>query len=70
MSVSRIVGIILLVVGIACLYFGFSSSHAPVDQVVGATTGRFTQSTMWYIMGGIVMAAGGATLFIGGRPRF
>lgn len=69
MSLSRIVGIILLVVGIVCLCFGFNSSNAPVDQVAHAATGRFTQDTMWYIIGGLIMIIGGGTLLIGGRPK-
>lgn len=69
MSVSRIVGIILFVVGIVCLYFGFSSSNAPLDKLSSAATGHFTQHTMGYIIGGIVMIIAGGALFIGGRPK-
>ena len=69
MSISRIVGIILFVVGIVCLYFGFNSSNAPVDQLSKAVSGRFTQQTMWYIIGGIVMIIAGGALFIRGRPK-
>ncbi len=69
MSVSRILGIILIVVGIICLYFGFNSSSSPLDQLTSATTGRFTQQTMGYIIGGIVMIIVGGILFIRGRPK-
>jgi uncharacterized membrane protein HdeD (DUF308 family) len=69
MTVARILGIILLVIGIVCLYFGINSSNAPLDQLVEATTGRFTRHTMGYIIGGIVMIIGGGLLFIGGRPK-
>lgn len=69
MSISKILGIILLVIGIVCLCFGINSSNAPIDQLANATIGRFTQSTMGYIISGIVMIIAGGALFIGGRPR-
>lgn len=69
MSIARIIGIILLVIGIVCLVFGFNSSRTVVDKLVEATTGRYTQSTMWYIMGGIAMVIGGLALWVGGRPK-
>lgn len=69
MSLSRILGIILLVVGMVCLVFGISSSHAVVDKVAVAATGRFTQLTILYIIGGLTMLLGGGALFIGGRPK-
>lgn len=69
MSISKMLGIIILVVGIVCLWFGVHSSNAPVDQLTEAVTGRFTQHTMWYIIGGIIMIIGGGALFIGGRPK-
>ncbi len=69
MSVSRILGIILLIVGVVCLGFGWNSSNAVVDQVAVAATGRYTHDTMWYIIAGIAMIVGGGALFIGGRPK-
>ncbi len=69
MNISRILGLILLVVGIVCLGFGWNSSQTVVNKLAGATTGRYTSDTMWYIFGGIAMALGGAALFLGGRPK-
>jgi drug/metabolite transporter (DMT)-like permease len=69
MSISRIVGLILVVVGILCLFLGFNSTQAPLDRVAETVTGRFTKHTMMYIVSGIVMLLGGAALFIGGRPK-
>ena len=69
MNISRTLGLILLVIGIVCLGFGWNASHTVVNQVAEATTGRFTSQTMWYIFGGIGMALGGAALFLGGRPK-
>ena len=69
MSISRVLGVVLLIVGVVCLGFGLNSSNAVVDQVSEAATGRFTHDTMWYIISGIAMIVGGGALFIGGRPK-
>ncbi len=69
MSLVRISGIILVVVGFICLGLGLSSSQALVEKVATATTGRFTQPTIWYIISGIAMVIGGGALWVGGRPK-
>ena len=69
MNISRILGLILLAVGIGCLVVGMNSSHSVVNEISSATTGRFTKQTLWYIFGGIAMLIGGGSLFLGGRPR-
>jgi len=46
-------GILVLVVGIALVVVGLNSSHSVADQVSNTFTGRFTQGTTWYIVGGI-----------------
>jgi hypothetical protein len=53
MTPQRILGIVLLVVGVAVLIIGMNSSHSLPDQVSNTFTGRFTDTTMWYIIGGI-----------------
>lgn len=60
MTTNLLVGIILLVVGILLLYFGWQSSQSVADQVTESFTGRFTDSTMWYFVGGAVAVAAGA----------
>jgi choline-glycine betaine transporter len=66
MSTQRIVGIVLLVVGIVLVVTGMNSSHSMVDQVSNTATGRFTDKTQWYIVGGIAMAVvGGLLTFLG-----
>ena len=69
MNISRILGLIILVIGIVCLVVGMNSSHSVVNEISSATTGRFTKQTMLYIFGGIAMLIGGGALFFGGRPR-
>lgn len=65
MGVSRLLGIILLVVGIIVLLFGFNASQSLGDQVTETLTGRFTDETMWYIIGGTVAIVVGSLLAFG-----
>ena len=71
MNPQRIVGIVLLVVGIILIVIGMNSSHSVADQVSDTFTGRFTQATTWYIVGGIGAALLGVLMaaFGGGRAR-
>jgi uncharacterized membrane protein len=68
MSPQRILGIVLLVVGIIVLIIGLNASESVADQVSETFTGRFTRDTMWYIIGGIAVALLGLLLTLfGGR---
>ena len=70
MSTQRIIGIVMLAVGVILLVIGMNSSHSFADQLSNTFTGRFTENTQWYIVGGIVVAITGASLlFIGGRGK-
>lgn len=70
MSPQRIVGIVLVVVGVVLLVMGLSASDSVADQVSETFTGKFTQSTTWYIVGGLGLAILGvlmASVRLGGR---
>lgn len=67
MSPQRIAGIVLLVLGVVLLIFGINSSNSVVDQVSEGVTGRFTDTTMWYIVGGIVLGLTGLALSVMGK---
>jgi hypothetical protein len=67
MSGSRIIGIVILAVGIVLLIFGMNASHAPIDQISETFTGRYTQTTMTYLIIGIVAVIGGGLLALSGR---
>ncbi len=71
MNIIRIIGVVLLIVGAVLIVMGVSASRSLVDNVSSFFTGRFTESTMWYIFGGIAIAVVGLLLTIGviGRPR-
>lgn len=60
MGYQRLVGVVLLVVGILLLYFGWQASESLGDQISQTFTGRFTQETMWYLIGGAAAAVAGA----------
>ncbi|HTW94077.1 MAG TPA: DUF3185 family protein [Tepidisphaeraceae bacterium] len=66
MSPTRIVGVVLLIAGVVLLVVGISASHSFADQVHNTFTGRFTDTTMWYIIGGIVAAVFGGLLMLFG----
>ena len=67
---QRILGVVLLVAGVALLIFGMNASHSVADQLSNTFTGRFTDHTTWYIIGGIVMGiAGLSTMLYGPRGR-
>ena len=66
MSPQRILGMALLAVGIVLLVIGMNSSHSFADQMSNTFTGRFTDNTQWYIVGGIVLGVIGLSMtFIG-----
>jgi uncharacterized membrane protein HdeD (DUF308 family) len=68
MRPNGILGIVLLCVGIILLVFAWRAANAPVDQVVDTLTGRFTQGTMLYIIGGVIALVLGVVLLVA-RPR-
>ncbi len=61
----KLLGIILLVVGVILLIFGFNASQSLGDQVTETVTGRFTDETMWYIIGGAVAIVIGGFMTLG-----
>jgi hypothetical protein len=66
MTPQRILGLVILIVGVALLIVGMNSSHSMVDQVSNTFTGRFTQATTWYILGGIATGLFGLFLMLSG----
>jgi hypothetical protein len=69
MSSQRIFGIVALVVGVALLIVGMNSSHSVADQVSNTFTGRFTQATTWYIIGGIGAGLVGLLMLVTGGGK-
>ncbi len=62
MNMQKLVGLILLVGGGVLLYFGFMATDSVVEEVSETVTGRYTDKTMWYLVGGGVAAVAGLFL--------
>ena len=69
MTANRILGLVIVAAGIVLLIFGINATHAPLERVSDAVTGRYTNQTMWYIIGGVIAVVGGGLLAIAGRRR-
>lgn len=66
-KVLRIVGLLILVAGIAALCIGLSSSQSVVEKGMEKITGRFTEGTLSYIVGGILAIIAGGALALNAR---
>ena len=62
MSSSRLIGIGLLVLGGILLYFGYNATNAPAEELGEAFTGKYSDETMMYLIGGGVAAVAGLFL--------
>lgn len=62
MGGNRVLGIVLLVIGVILLFFGYNASQSLGDQLTETVTGKFTDETMWYIIAGAASVVVGAVL--------
>ncbi len=71
MSIPRVLGFVLLVGGVILIVVGITASRSIADSLSNWFTGRFTETTMWYLIGGVVSAVAGLLLMLGvlGRSR-
>lgn len=69
MNSRRILGIILLVVGVLIFFVGLNASNSMTDQMSNVIIGRFTENTTWYMIGGIAAALAGLLLLLFGFRR-
>ena len=67
MSSTKLAGLVLIVVGGALLYFGYSASQSALESVTETVTGRFTDQTTMYIVGGAACAVVGVALMLFGK---
>ena len=65
----RILGIVLLVAGLILVAFGLNASDSVADTVKEGVTGRYTDKTMWYLIGGAVLAVAGGAMALRGGGR-
>lgn len=61
---NRVLAIVLLVVGLLLLFFAYQSSQSIGDQVTEAVTGRFTESTTWFLILGAASAVASIWLLL------
>jgi len=64
MNNTQMLGVVLLVVGAILLYFGYQASQTVSEQIVETFTGRFTDSTTWYILGGAAASVAGFVMLM------
>jgi hypothetical protein len=67
-QMSRILGAVLLAIGVVPLIFAYRATNAPLEQISDTLTGHYSSQTMWYFMFGVGGAvAGGLLLACTGR---
>jgi tetrahydromethanopterin S-methyltransferase subunit B len=64
MNTNKLIGIILLVLGAVLIYFGLNATESPTEEIAEAVTGRYTDKTMYYLIGGAVSAVLGLVLAV------
>jgi LPXTG-motif cell wall-anchored protein len=69
MSLGRIIGIALLVLGVVLIVLGLQASQSFFYQLSNAFTGKYTDNTMYYLIGGAAAALLGVLLLLFGRRR-
>ena len=67
MSTTQIAALVLIVVGGVLLYFGYSASQSAFESVTETVTGRFSEQTTAYLIGGAACAVVGAGLLLFGK---
>ena len=67
MSISRILGILLVVGGIALVAVGYYASHAAGDAIRTFFGADLSKETLWYLIGGAAAIVAG--VFVLGSHR-
>jgi drug/metabolite transporter (DMT)-like permease len=69
MQMSRVLGAVLLAIGVVFLVFAYRASNAPLEQISDTLTGHYSNETMWYFVFGVGGAVGGLLLLCVGLSR-
>jgi len=64
MANKKLIGIVLLALGAILLYFGFNAAQAPAEEIGEALTGKYSDNTMMYLIGGGVAAVAGLFMLV------
>lgn len=68
MNNQRALGLALVVIGVILFIIGSNASHSVGDRLSDFFTGHFTDTTVWYLIGGLAAAITGVgMLTVGGR---
>ncbi len=67
MSPVRLLGLVVLVVGIVLLVFGLNATDSIGESINETLTGTYSDETMFYLIGGIAAIVGGGVLFLAGK---
>ena len=67
MSISRILGILLVVGGGALIVAGYFASRSVGDSIRTFFGASFTKETLWYFIGGAAAVIAGLFVLIGRR---
>jgi hypothetical protein len=67
MSTTRLAALILIVVGGILLYFGYTASGSALESVTETVTGRYTDQTTLFLIGGAACAVAGAAILLFGK---
>ena len=62
MSQKKLIGLVLLIAGGVLLYFGWNASQAPLESITESLTGKYSDETMGYLIGGAVAGVIGVVL--------
>lgn len=66
MTMHRVIGGVVLAIGLLLLWFAYNATQAPAEELSNTITGRYSNETMWYFAVGIAAAVGGALLAVFG----
>ena len=64
MSTNKILGIAMLVLGGVLIYFGINATDAPMEKLTESVTGKYSDETMYYLIGGGISAVVGLVLLL------
>ena len=64
---SRLFGLVLLVVGVILLVLGINSSESVASEVSEFVEGRPTQESIWFLIGGAVLSILGLVSLLRGK---
>jgi type IV secretory pathway VirB2 component (pilin) len=67
MSTTKLAALVLIVVGGVLLYFGYSASQSALESITETVTGRFSDQTTMYLVGGAACAVLGVGLLLFGK---